>query len=264
MQALHTKTSARRHFLQLMGGIPMLPLASGVAALWTTEAAEAATRARAAAPTAIEFIPMTAPNLSNAADMATTAVRSRVEFLFPADRRATHDLAYRAFFNTGDKAPDGKGGQVLAGGYYDIEGRPIIDDSVPGKARQFYSDSPDGSSLLTLKNPRVPGVAGNTVFAVVQFEYLTRNQAGNDAYKHLPSPGASLSPWNTHLSSEEYEPDAANIAHDAAFQSFGRHLYGGAGKANPYTMGISRKSSCIPMEPAASSSITTWGASRMN
>jgi secreted PhoX family phosphatase len=280
MQAFHAKTlpaqtAARRHFLQLMGSIPLLPFASGGAALWMAEATGAAAavpRARAAAPTAIDFIPMTAPNLSNAADMATTAVRSRVEFLFPTGRKAAHALAYHAFFNTGDMVPDGKGGQALAGGYYDIEGRPIIDDSVPGKARQFYSDSPDGSSLLTLKNPRVPGVAGNTVFAVVQFEYLTRNQAGNDVYKHLPAPiailtldqnpntgelslvqyrtldtaaihglwtpcGASLSPWNTHLSSEEYEPDAANIAHDAAFQSFGRHLYGGAGKANPYHYG---------------------------
>jgi secreted PhoX family phosphatase len=252
--------------LQLLGTIPMLPVACG-----ETIGAAAAVPAVPTA-TGIEFIPMAAPNLSNAADMATTAVRSRVALVSATGQKTTHDLLYRAFFNTGDMVPDGKGGQALAGGYCDINGRPIIDTSVPGKARQFYSDSPDGSSLLTLPNPAVPGVAGNTVFAVVQFEYLTRDQGGNDVYKHLPSPvavltldqnpdtgelalvkysavdtaaihglwtpcGASLSPWNTHLSSEEYEPDAANVANDVAFQSFGRNLYGSAGKVNPYHYG---------------------------
>ena len=79
------------------------------------------------------------------------------------------------------------------------------------------------------------------MFCVVQFEYTSRNAAGDSMYGKLPSPvavltldqdrktgqlklvkyhnvdtggvnglwitcGASLSPWGTHLSSEEYEP----------------------------------------------------------
>ncbi|MBZ4328941.1 hypothetical protein LAM23_22715, partial [Mycobacterium tuberculosis] len=56
----------------------------------------------------------------------------------------------------------------------------------------FYSDCPDGSSLLTLKNANVPGVKGNTVFAVVQFEYTTRDQASASQYGQLPSPIAVL------------------------------------------------------------------------
>ena len=101
------------------------------------------------------------------------------------------------------------------------------------------------------------GGKGNTVFAVVQFEYTTRDQAGASTYGTLPSPiavltldqdqstgalslvkyhnvdtssvhglwitcGASLSPWGTHLSSEEYEPDAPFAAAPHRTLSFRR------------------------------------------
>jgi hypothetical protein len=126
-------------------------------------------------------------------------------------------------------------------------------------------------SLLTLAHATVPGVRGNTVFAVVQFEYTSRNAAGASMYGLLPSPiavltldqdpqtgklslvryhnvdtssvgglwitcGASLSPWNTHLSSEEYEPDAM-LASNAQLASFSRNLYGDPNRANPYHYG---------------------------
>ena len=111
------------------------------------------------------------------------------------------------------------------------------------------------------------------MFAVVQFEYTTWAQDGKtDMYGKLPSPiavltldqdqttgklslvkyhnvdtskvhglwitcGASLSPWGTHLSSEEYEPDAFSIASNAMFQAYSQNLYGDATKANPYHYG---------------------------
>ncbi|ECE0941642.1 DUF839 domain-containing protein, partial [Salmonella enterica subsp. enterica] len=138
--------------------------------------------------------------------------------------------------------------------------------------RQFFSDCPDGSSLLTVKGARVAGVTGNTVFAVVQFEYTSKDQAGSNTYGTLPSPiavvtldqnpqtgelkvvkyhnvdtskvyglwitcGASLSPWNTHLSSEEYEPDAFMAKSSAQFKAFSKNLYGDETKANPYHYG---------------------------
>jgi len=49
--------------------------------------------------------------------------------------------------------------------------------------------------------------------------------------------GASLSPWGTHLSSEEYEPDAFAAATDAQFLAYSTNLYGDATKANPYHYG---------------------------
>src|SRR5258708_33010015 len=139
--------------------------------------------------------------------------------------------------------PNAKGGTIRAGGYVDIDNKPIIDKSVPGKERQVFSDSPDGTSLLALPDAAVPGIKGKAVFAVVQFEYTTADQSGADTYRALPSPIAALtldqdqstgklslvkyhnvdtpqahgrrrtcaaspSPWNTHLSSGAYAPDA--------------------------------------------------------
>jgi secreted PhoX family phosphatase len=49
--------------------------------------------------------------------------------------------------------------------------------------------------------------------------------------------GASLSPWGTHLSSEEYEPDAFTIASNTMFAAYSTNLYGDASKANPYHYG---------------------------
>ncbi|MEG9884002.1 MAG: alkaline phosphatase PhoX [Hyphomicrobiales bacterium] len=49
--------------------------------------------------------------------------------------------------------------------------------------------------------------------------------------------GASLSPWNTHLSSEEYEPDATTARGEDYFKAFSKHLYGDETKANPYHYG---------------------------
>jgi secreted PhoX family phosphatase len=49
--------------------------------------------------------------------------------------------------------------------------------------------------------------------------------------------GASLSPWGTHLSSEEYEPDAAFISSNAAFKTYSKNVFGDETTANPYHYG---------------------------
>jgi uncharacterized protein len=46
-----------------------------------------------------------------------------------------------------------------------------------------------------------------------------------------------LSPWGTHLSSEEYEPNAFTAATDAQFKAFSKNLYGSDTAANPYNYG---------------------------
>jgi secreted PhoX family phosphatase len=256
---------SRRHALKLLAGLPMLPLAGTVSA----QTLFAPPRVRFAGAS---FRGMPAPTLHDAAAMATTAVGSLLDVRLADDTILTYKLAYKPFFVTGDLVPDGSGGKVLAGGIRDIRNRPVIDRSVPGKPRPFFSDCPDGTSLLTLADAHVPGVRGKPVFAVVQFEYTTRDRAGKDAYGTLPSPvavltldqdqatgalalvnyhhvdtasvhglwttcGASLSPWNTHLSSEEYEPDAPFAAADPTFRAFSRHLYGSETAANPYHYG---------------------------
>jgi uncharacterized protein len=282
-----TQAIDRRHLLKFISGATLLPLSSAIAT-----AAELTGAKHPLSVKGVRFSSMAAPDLSMAAKMATTTVESVMTVAYSDGSHVDFDLAYEPFFNTGAMVPNGHGGTTLAGGYYDIHGRAIMDES-GASPRQFYSDGPDGTSLLALnQKTTVSGIQGNAVYAVVQFEYTTRNMAGvedgmqtskatkaeHGMYGKLPSPiavltldqnpntgkltlkkystvdtsavhglwitcGASLSPWNTHLSSEEYEPDARTIAKNKQFHAYIQNLYGDEQasndphKANPYLYG---------------------------
>jgi len=262
--------AGRRNLLKAFAAAPLLPLAGGLSA--SALLAACATPGAGKPFASARFTGMPAPTLDNPVAMASTTVGSALEVTFADGSKQSYQLAYQPFFMTGDMVPDGRGGSILAGGYLDINNQPIIDRSLPGRERQFFSDCPDGSSLLTVQGAKVPGVKGNAVFAVVQFEYTTRDQKQAAMYGQLPSPiavltldqdpssgkltlvkyhnvdtsqvnglwitcGASLSPWNTHLSSEEYEPDASAIASNPQFKAFSKNLYGDENRANPYHYG---------------------------
>lgn len=263
----------RRQWLQTFAGAPLLPLASTLSGASLMLTACGGSTQTLATFTGASFTSMPAPTLANAAAMATTSVGSTLNLSFSDSTQQSYKLSYQPFFVTGDLVSDGKGGKVLSGGYFDINNKPIMDITVAGKDRQYFSDSPDGTSLLTVPNASVPGVKGNAVFAVVQFEYTTWAQDGvTGMYGKLPSPiavlsldqdpntgklslvkyhnvdtstvnglwitcGASLSPWGTHLSSEEYEPNAFTAATDAQFKAFSKNLYGSETAANPYHYG---------------------------
>jgi secreted PhoX family phosphatase len=260
----------RRQWLQTFAGAPLLPLASSITGASLMLSACGGTKAEL---TNVSFTSMAAPTLANAAAMATTTVGSTMNLMYSDNSQQSFKLGYQPFFVTGDQVPNGSGGTILAGGYFDIANKPIMDTTVAGKDRQYFSDSPDGTSLLTVPNAKVTGAKGNTVFAVVQFEYTTWAQDGvTGMYGKLPSPiailsldqdpatgklsllkyhnvdtssvnglwitcGASLSPWGTHLSSEEYEPNAFGIATDSQFKAFSKNLYGSETAANPYHYG---------------------------
>lgn len=269
-----THQPTRRQALRFLAGAPLLPLGASMSA--SAMASPAAVGEAAAASQAsfvsATFSSMAAPTLADAGSMATTTVGSGLTVSMSDGTARRYALSYQPFFITGDRVPDGEGGTILAGGYVDIANQPIMDTSVAGKERQVFSDSPDGTSLLSLAGASVPGVKGKAAFAVVQFEYTSADQAGKDTYGTLPSPiavltldqdqatgklslvkyynvdtsgahglwitcGASLSPWNTHLSSEEYEPDAHFIGQNKQFKSFSANLYGDETKANPYHYG---------------------------
>jgi uncharacterized protein len=262
-----SQTLSRRRALQLVAGAPLLPLGASLAGLGYAGAATAHGQG-----VTYRFGTMPAPSLADPARMATTWVASTL-----TERRGRHHdgasyrLGYETFFLTGQQVADGKGGRTLAGGYYDIHNQPIVDATDPGR-RQLFSDCPDGMSLIALPGVRSHRRGQHRVFAVVQFEYATRNVAGQSQYGRQPSPiavlaldqdqrtgrlefvsyanvdtsgvhglwitcGASLSPWNTHLSSEEYEPDATTIASNAMFRDFSQNLYGDANAARPYHYG---------------------------
>ncbi|SAK52388.1 alkaline phosphatase [Caballeronia hypogeia] len=267
---------SRRKALKILAAAPMLPLGGMATASLLTACggsdSNAASPASTAAFSSAAFGGMAAPTLADPNAMAKTSVASTMIAKFADGSSRTYKLAYQPFFMTGDTVPNTAGGTIVAGGYFDIDNQPIIDRSTAGKERQFFSDCPDGTSLLKLDNPTVKGVKGNAVFAVVQFEYTTRDQAAASMYGRLPSPiavltldqdpatgklslvsyanvdtsaahglwitcGASLSPWNTHLSSEEYEPDAALISTDAQFKAYSKNLYGDETRARAYHYG---------------------------
>jgi hypothetical protein len=284
MSTLKLPTTSRRQLLKYAASVPLLPMTAGLSSVLAgcngnndTETPVATIDMKSAV-----FYPMAAPSLANPADMATTLVNSSFEVTLADDSKLSYMLSYQPFFKTGDMVSDGKGNKILAGGYVDINNQPIMDTSVAGQSRQFFSDSPDGTSLLSVANPTVSGITGKAVFAVVQFEYLTKNLAGIDAvepyadavsmYGKLPSPiavltldqnqttgqlslvkyhnvdtssahglwitcGSSLSPWGTHLSSEEYEPDAFTIATNSQFKAYSTNTFGSATTAKPYHYG---------------------------
>ena len=261
--------ASRRNILKFLASAPVLPLGTLTSALSLSACGGGSDGARFVSAS---FTGMAAPTLATPANMATTYVASSFDVTMDDSTVRSYKLAYQPFFMTGDLVPNGGGGTVLAGGYVDINNKPIMDNSVAGKERQFFSDAPDGTSLLTVASANVAGVKGNTVFAVVQFEYTTRDQAGASTYGVLPSPiavltldqdkntgklslvkyhnvdmssahglwitcGASLSPWGTHLSSEEYEPDAAFISTNAQFKAYSKNVFGSETAANPYHYG---------------------------
>ena len=264
--------TTRRKALQFLAGVPMLPLGATAATSFLT-ACGGGDDGTTASFVSASFTSMAAPTLANATAMATTTVGSTLNIKLSDESVRSYQLAYQPFFVTGDMVSDGKGGTILSGGYYDINNKPIIDATVPGKERHYFSDAPDGTSLLTVANPTVTGIKGKAVFAVVQFEYTTWAQDGKTGmYGKLPSPiavltldqdqstgklslvkyhnvdtskvhglwitcGASLSPWGTHLSSEEYEPDAFSIVSNDMFKAYSKNLYGDETKANPYHYG---------------------------
>jgi len=263
---------SRRSLLKFLSSAPLLPLAGGSATAALLAACGGGDTANPAPQLmSVSFSGMAAPSLADAPKMATTTVSSAMVATYSDGKAVPYSLAYQTFFVTGATVSNGNGGTILAGGYYDINNKPILDKTDPN-SRQFFSDAPDGTSLLKLAAPTVSGIKGNAVFAVVQFEYTTRNVKGDSVYGMLPSPiailtldqdkttgaltlvkyhnvdtspanglwitcGASRSPWNTHLSSEEYEPDASTIATNTQFANFSTNLYGDATKANPYHYG---------------------------
>lgn len=282
----HTKPSkflaqpSRRRVIGMLGSAPLIVSGSSLFALSAcggTDAPKAVS---------VKFNPMAAPTAD--ADRATTFTNATIDITYAdGSTKLAQPLAYNALYKTGDTLTRPDGTAVVAGGYYKPDGvTPILDPSTPANL-QYFSDCPDGQSLLKLANPTVTGISGNTVFLVTQFEYLTANNAQGEArpgggvyntggtsngmYGQLPSQIAvatldqdkatgaltvkhyspvpttpahglwitcagSLSPWNTHLSSEEYEPDAWTIASNTQFQAFSLNTFGN-NSANPYHYG---------------------------
>jgi hypothetical protein len=258
--------AGRRNLLKAWA--PALPLAGGLSA----SALLAMRHPGAGKPFAsARFTGMPAPTLDNPAAMASHHRGSALEVTF-ADGSKQLQAGLPALLHDRRHGAGRQGRHHPGRRLLDINNQPIIDRSVPGKERQFFSDCPDGSSLLTVPGAKVPGVKGNAVFAVVQFEYTTRDQKQAAMYGQLPSPiavltldqdpstgklslvkyhnvdtsqvnglwitcGASLSPWNTHLSSGRIRAGRFGHRLQSAVQGLQQEPVRRRKPANPYHYG---------------------------
>ena len=231
----------RRNF---MGMAAITPFAlSGTSLLSLTACGGGGGGSGGAAAYAVKLKFNASSNPATVAQRASVFTDASVDVTYSDGVEKNSKLSFVELYKSGDtlKQPPVKGGgDILAGGYTKPDGVTAIVDT---DNKQMFSDCFDGQSLIKLSKPTVSGISGNTLFLVTQFEYKSQNAAGTSMYGKLPSPisvttldqntttgaltvkyyynipttdiyglwipcGASLSPWNTHLSSEEYEPDA--------------------------------------------------------
>lgn len=210
----------------------------------------------------VEFIGMDAPGTPEERASAYTTAKVKVTYKIGVSR--TYDLSYNLLFNNTDTI-----GGVTAGALYDVNGTPLLDVN----GNPVIAETPDANSLI-----RIPSNGKDKLFLVTQFEYDWLDTAGNDQYAKQPMTmsltnveqdkktgklaavglknidmsaidglwipcAGSLSPWNTHLGSEEYEPDArCQVEASCASGAFGlepmnRYL-AGTKAANVYNYGI--------------------------
>ncbi len=185
----------------------------------------------------ISFQEVSVPN----SEMEKREIRASSEMTLDGK---THKISFNTILRSGEKVGDGVYGMI-----FDSKGQPIYSDDGAIKV----SNSNDFASLLPI---------GDKLFMVSQFEtrpaamYLTELQQDKDgklkaistknidfsAFNGLWVPCAgSVTPWNSHLGSEEYEPNAAKVKANGSINDYYDAMadyYGGDLKAlNPYDYG---------------------------
>lgn len=163
----------------------------------------------------LSFAPVPAPTDDAAKRAVTVSESATVD-------GATFDLAYHMLFRSGDRLGDAVFGQIL-----DRSGKPV-----PVSA-DGYSNNPDFTSFLPV---------GDRIFSLTHFEnlpatmYLSEIRMDADgnmkpvstrpldfsAFGGYWDPCAgSVTPWNTHLGSEEYPQDARAFEMAATVEELG-------------------------------------------
>ncbi|MCX7178456.1 MAG: DUF839 domain-containing protein [Proteobacteria bacterium] len=231
----------------------------------------------------VEFTPTVVTGLS-AAQRAIAYTTSTVKVTYSDNTTKEFPLSYVNLFNNTDtnKTADGSAAAAIR----DKNG--VILKDVNGKP--YVPQTPDANSLMDI---------GGTPYLVTHFEYENKDSAGTDWYGKLPmtmtvaklsqsaSDGkftvasvkpvdfssanglwipcaGSRSPWNTHLGSEEYEPDArcevdsklascTGMEYTARMNAF-RTLYG-IPAASPYQYGLTPE---VTIASSGASTVTKW------
>ena len=214
----------------------------------------------------VKFNGMQAPATID--EMVKTYTNATVDVKYSNGKVKTFPLSYNYLFKSEDKVATVKSEKVPAGTPIDVNGNPIKDPSGTN-GEYFVSDAPDSNSLLMPINGKL--------YMVTHYEYQTIDAAGKSAYGLVPASmslteleqdkktgelkpvnvekidfsavnglwipcNGSLSPWNTHLGSEEYEPDARLFLNSTSkvrsqVETFAQFYFGDKAKANPYFYG---------------------------
>lgn len=248
---------------------PSLILIAGV-----LSAAAAAADKTAERVLSVEFTPTPAPR--SEADMVRTFTASSAVVTYAGGARKAFPLRYETLFRAGDKIGGGEAGLIV-----DHEGKPVLRSAADasGNVAQgpFAAYAPDANSLI-----RVGAGGESKLFLVTHYEYhteapLVSGKGTMDLYAQLPATmglarlvqdgksgklvaatlanidmrdigglwipcAGSLTPWNTHIGGEEYEPNARQFEHEPLeamnlyLQTPGRRA--DEGGANPYRYGF--------------------------
>jgi secreted PhoX family phosphatase len=217
----------------------------------------------------VEFEGMAAP--ATPEDMAKAYSGASLKVTFENGQVQSFPLTYKTLFKSTDVINGTPAGLAV-----DVNGKPIMDNSVPDKPVPYVSDDPDANSLMKVEGAKPTGQGGNPLSLLTHYEYITSDNAGKSAYGIVPASmslstidqdkktgelkatdmkkvdfsgvgglwipcNGSLTPWNTHLSSEEYEADARDYEKDPSktyVSSFTKNYYQDDKKTgNPYAYG---------------------------
>jgi hypothetical protein len=223
----------------------------------------------------VEFIGMASPaTVDEKTDIYTKA---KVKYTYANGKTRTFDLKYHQLMATTEEI-NGK----VVGGLFDQHDMPLTDND-----GQMASDGPDGTSLMVIPGLKPTKPAKQHALAMVtQYEYKSvppnDGVSTGEFWSKLPTPmslakldqdkrsgklevvdydtisfadvnggwihcGSTLSGWNTHIGSEEYEPDAktreglpkaANSDDATDINSFSKYFFGNPATANPYHYGL--------------------------
>lgn len=221
----------------------------------------------------VEFTPTPAPR--SEAELTTPYTRSSAIVHYAGGARKAYPLDYRLLFRSGERIGPGEAGLVV-----DRSGRALPHSAADEKGERaqgpFHSYAPDANSLIRVVDGR-----RERLFLVTHYEYHTEAPLASgtgtmELYAQLPGSmsltelaqdrrngalratrlsnidmsgvgglwipcAASLTPWNTHLGGEEYEPNARQFEHEP-LESMNLYLgtpgrKAAEGGANPYRYG---------------------------
>jgi hypothetical protein len=211
----------------------------------------------------VEFVGMPAP--ATAKEMAQLYTTASVKVTYSNGSVKTFPLTYKKLFKSTDKI-----GGTIAGVAVDSKGNPIMDTTNPSQPIPYVSEDPDSNSLFSVPGAKSTGKGGHPLSLVTHYEYINRaygivpasmslttidqNKKTGDltpvTLKKIDFSGVgglwipcngSLTPWNTHLGSEEYEPDARVSETDPKktnVDPFTQYYYNDTTKTgNPYAYG---------------------------